>query len=255
MRDEIRDLARLLQDSCRIAVFTGAGISTESGIPDFRSPGGIWEHFDPDDMTFESFMADDEGRRKYWEFHLSCWKNFSDAEPNPAHRAVARLQRRAEVAAVITQNIDGLHQRATSSAERVLELHGTMWEVECLQCGERSGSREVFDHLEKEYVVPRCTRCGGILKPGTVAFGEPLPGDTFSAARDASIGCDLFLCIGSSLSVYPAALLPRMAVESGARLVIVNRDPTPLDEAAELVVRGLAGEILPAAVALLDDGG
>lgn len=255
MRDEIRGLARLIQESCRLTVFTGAGISTESGIPDFRSPGGIWERFDPEDMTFESFLADDEGRRRYWQFHHDCWKSFGDAEPNPAHLAVARLQECAEVGAVITQNIDGLHQRAGSSEELVLELHGTMWEVKCLECGERRGWRKVFDLLENEITVPRCEVCGGILKPGTVAFGEPVPDDTFTAARDASISCDLFLCIGSSLSVFPAALLPRMALESGSRLVIINRDPTPLDGSAELVIQGLAGETLPAAVALVEETG
>ncbi len=246
-------LADCIASQQKTVIFTGAGISTESGIPDFRSPGGIWDQFDPEEMTYQNFMADEKNRRKYWAFHHQSWRNIRDARPNPAHRAVRQLEDHCDISAVITQNIDGLHRKAGTDPERLLELHGTMWRADCLSCGETHPCEQAFDQIDSGISVPRCPVCEGDLKPGTVAFGEPLPKNVMVRAQKAAVSCEVFIAVGSSLTVYPAAFLPEMAVNAGANVAIINRDPTPLDSMAHLVSHGKAGEILPEVVRHLDE--
>lgn len=249
----LKKLADQIKESNNIVVFTGAGISTESGIPDFRSPGGLWERFDPSEFTYQNFVSHPLIRRKFWEFYRENWKVSSGAQPNIAHRAVAALERQGKLTAVITQNIDGLHQAAGNSPEKVLQLHGTMWEVRCLSCNDDFYSwKEILNLLEEGKDVPGCRKCGGLLKPATVSFGQSLPQDILQEARRVSMNCELFICIGSSLVVYPAAQLPAMAKEAGARLVIINREGTPLDRIADINIKGEAGEVMGSLLELLD---
>ncbi|MEW5922220.1 MAG: Sir2 family NAD-dependent protein deacetylase [Bacillota bacterium] len=245
-------LARWLAEGSpgRTVVFSGAGISTESGIPDFRSPGGLWERFDPEELSFPRFVASAQSRRRYWEFYRENWRLSREARPNPAHCAVAALEQLGRLSVVITQNIDGLHQKGGSSPEKVLELHGNMWEVRCLSCARTYPWVEIFQRLEQGGEVEDCV-CGGLLKPATVSFGQSLPGEVLEEARRHSINSDLFICIGSSLVVYPAASFPQMAKHKGARLVIINREPTSLDDMADLVISGEAGPVMTAVTDLL----
>lgn len=250
--EKLMQLAEWIKESRSIVVFTGAGISTESGIPDFRSPGGIWERFDPAELSYPNFVASPVSRRKYWEFYRQYWKMAAHVQPNRAHLAVAALERTGKLAAVITQNIDGLHQAAGNAPEKVLELHGTMWEVRCLSCHYSYPWQKFYALLEEGREVENCSQCGGLLKPATVSFGQSLPVETLREAQRCSINCDLFICIGSSLVVYPAAQLPETAKSSGAKLVIINRERTPLDSIADLVLRGEAGEIMTALLERLE---
>ncbi|MGC9436192.1 MAG: NAD-dependent protein deacylase [Methanomicrobiales archaeon] len=251
MEEQIRTIARLLDEARHGVVFTGAGVSVESGIPDFRSPGGIWDRYDPDEFEYEAFCAD-PGR--YWENrcagrHAAALDIFR-AEPNPAHRAIARLQELGRVRTVITQNIDNLHQDAGS--KDVVELHGNARWVRCQRCGARSPAEEADRRATCGEIPPLCS-CGGIFKPDVIFFGEMLPRQAIERAYAEAMACDLMLVVGSSLVVYPAATIPAMAAEH-ARLVIVNLDPTPLDDAAAVVVHGRAGEVLPAVVAAMEEG-
>ncbi len=248
--DKVEMLADLIRDSQNIVVFTGAGVSTESGVPDFRSPGGIWDRFDPNEMTFQKFVSSRQSRRKYWELFHVCWKEFQGIEPNQAHRAIAELEKRGKLSAVITQNVEELHQKAGNSAKKVLELHGTIWQVRCLDCQAPYPWEEIFNLLEEGEEINNCSQCGGFLKPATIAFGQQLPVHTLEEAQKRSCSCDLFISIGSSLVVYPAAFLPQMAKESGASLAIVNREPTPFDAIADLVIHARAGESMKTAVEL-----
>jgi NAD-dependent deacetylase len=228
-----------------VAVLTGAGISTDSGIPDFRGPQGIWTKNPAAGKlsTYQAYMADPELRRRSWRNRLAhpAW----EAEPNPAHRALARLARSAIDTQVITQNIDGLHQRAGTPHERVIELHGTMFAVVCTACGDRTAMSAALNRVRAGEDDPPCALCGGILKSATVMFGQALDPGVFDRAAAAATYCDLFLAIGSTLTVEPAASLCAVAVEAGASLVIVNRDPTPYDPAATAVIRDPIGEAVP----------
>jgi NAD-dependent deacetylase len=229
----------------RLSVLTGAGISTDSGIPDFRGPSGVWTK-NPDAeklSTYQAYLADPELRRRSWQQRLAhpAWS----AEPNPAHLAVAQLARSAIDTQVITQNIDGLHQRAGTPSGRVIELHGTMSGVVCTGCGDRTAMTEALARVRAGQADPPCTRCGGILKSATIMFGEALEPGVFEAAVSAATGCELMLAIGSTLIVEPAASLCAIAVEAGAALVIVNRDPTPYDGAATAVIREPIGTAVP----------
>ncbi|CAN5259736.1 NAD-dependent protein deacetylase [soil metagenome] len=228
-----------------ITVLTGAGISTDSGIPDFRGPNGVWTR-DPAAQkmfTLQAYLADAELRRRAWQNRADhpAWA----AQPNSAHHALAALERTGRLRALITQNIDGLHQRAGSSPEKVLELHGTLYGVQCLGCDDRTTMASALERVAAGEPDPECLRCGGILKSATVSFGQQLDPAVLLAARDAALDCTRFLVIGSSLTVQPAAGLARVAVEGGARLVIVNAEPTPYDELADLVVREPIGTALP----------
>jgi NAD-dependent deacetylase len=235
------EVAELIINSKRTVVFTGAGISTESGIPDFRSPGGIWERFSPDDFTYQKFIKDAEARRRQWRlFHQL---NLT-AEPNLAHYAIAELYQLGKLDCVITQNIDNLHQRAGMPDNRVFELHGNMQWLVCLGCHRRYPVEQVVDRLEKGEEVPDCEVCHGILKPDAVFFGEPLPQKVFREAVTRSRRCDLLIVIGSTLVVYPAAYIPEYALDGGAKLVIINLSSTPLDRQAQVLVRAKAGEVM-----------
>ncbi len=247
--DEMERLAALLREAERVLVFTGAGVSTESGIPDFRSPGGIWDRYPV--VYFDEFLRDPEAQRRYWLRSRETYPVLARAAPNPAHEAVARLDALGKLLLVVTQNIDGLHQRAGLPVEKVVELHGNNHEVLGLACDARTPRQAIQAELVAGVEVPHCARCGGLLKNATVSFGQPLPEAALQAAERAARACDLCLVVGSSLVVYPAAYVPIYAAESGAPLAIVNATPTPLDELARLVVRAQAGAVLSAAVAAL----
>jgi NAD-dependent protein deacetylase/lipoamidase len=229
----------------QLAVLTGAGISTDSGIPDFRGPEGTWTRNPGAERlsTYQNYMADPDLRRRSWQSRLAhpAWA----AEPNPAHRALARLAVSDIDTQVITQNIDGLHQRAGTPRERVIELHGTMFAVVCTGCGDRTDMAAALDRVRAGEDDPPCKRCGGILKSATVMFGQALDPGVFDRAAAAATYCDLFLAVGSTLTVEPAASLCAIAAGAGASLVIVNRDPTPYDQAATAVIRDPIGQAIP----------
>jgi NAD-dependent deacetylase len=235
-------VAALILESSRVVVFTGAGISTESGIPDFRSPGGIWTKFDPDDFTIQKFMSSEKTRRMQWQM-MAEGGLLIDAEPNKAHQAVAELEKLGKLNCVITQNIDNLHQKAGSSPDNVFELHGNMKFVRCMGCDRRFPVEDILPRLKKEE-IPDCQFCRGILKPDAVFFGEALPQQALNGATSHSRNCDLFIVIGSTLVVYPAAYMPMYAVESGAKLVIINLSTTPLDAKAAVLISASAGEAM-----------
>ncbi|MDD5475745.1 MAG: Sir2 family NAD-dependent protein deacetylase [Syntrophales bacterium] len=230
--------------SRRIVAFTGAGVSTESGIPDFRSPGGIWSRFDPWDFTMDRFLSNESSRRKQWQI-LREGGFFGVVEPNPAHFALARLEELGKLDCVITQNIDNLHQKAGNTPDRVLELHGNMQWIVCLDCTKRYKTDAIVEQLKSTGMdVPQCEDCGGILKPDVVFFGESLPYNILNASVEYSKSCDLFIAIGSSLAVTPAAYMPSYALESGAKLVIINIGETPLDSRANVLIQGKAGLVM-----------
>jgi NAD-dependent deacetylase len=241
----LAEARRLLGASRCTVAFTGAGVSTASGVPDFRSPGGIWSRYQP--VTIQEFVASEEARRRYWRYKKETYGDFAAARPNPAHHALARLEREGRLASVVTQNIDGLHQEAGSRA--VLELHGTNRRVSCLACGGSYPAALIQDRLVAGCEVPACDACGGILKAATVSFGQALPAEVLAEAWRLATACDLLLVLGSSLVVQPAAALPAAAAEAGALVVIVNREATPLDGLAAHVLRGAVEEILPAMAA------
>lgn len=236
-------MARWLAESRHAVAFTGAGISTESGIPDFRSPGGIWTKYRT--IYFQEFLASGEARLEYWRQKTEGHIDISRAEPNVGHRTLAAWEQQGRLRAVITQNIDGLHAQAGS--RRVLELHGTAREVGCLECHARFPADEMVAHFQQTGAVPICAECGSaLMKHATISFGQALAPEVLHEAFALSRKADLFLAIGSSLVVEPAASLPRAAQESGARLVIINRDATPLDALADMVLREPIGETLAA---------
>jgi NAD-dependent deacetylase len=240
--DEVR---RWIHEAENLVVLTGAGISTESGIPDFRGPQGVWTR-NPEaekQSTIQHYVADPDIRRRAWRSRLDspAWR----AQPNSGHRALVALERRGKLDTLITQNIDGLHQAAGSSPERVVEVHGTMREVVCLDCGERAPMERALARVRAGEEDPPCRSCGGILKSATISFGQSLvPGDIARAQR-AARRCDLLLAVGTKLSVWPVAGVVPVAKESGARVVIINAEPTDMDSLADVVVRGAIGDILP----------
>ena len=241
--EEIERLAQLIMESKKTVVFTGAGISTESGIPDFRSPGGIWSRYDPEDFTIQKFLSGPAARKTIWKMSAESGL-LTEAEPNLAHYAIAELHQLGKLDCVITQNIDNLHQKAGVPEDKVFELHGNMRWVVCLSCRRRFPMPEVLQKIKEGIEVPDCPDCQGILKPDAVFFGEALSQETLREATRRAQNCDLFIVIGSTLVIYPAAYMPTYAIEAGARLAIVNLTPTPLDHYAEVVIRGRAGEIM-----------
>jgi len=253
MMELMERLVGLVREATRLVVFSGAGISTESGIPDFRSPGGLWSRYDPNEFLFQRFLASEETRRRYWQMHTEIYRTILGAQPNRAHLACVDLWRMGRLHRVITQNIDDLHQRAGLPRELVIELHGNALWVACLSCGRRLPREEVQPEFEATGQSPRC-QCGGLLKPATISFGQALPPEALRAAEEAARSCDLFLVVGSSLVVHPAALMPLYAKESGARLVMVNLSSTPYDDQADLIVRQPAGQTLGRLVELLQGG-
>jgi NAD-dependent deacetylase len=244
MDDSIQKVTDLIRRSKKVIVFTGAGVSTESGIPDFRSPGGVWQKYNPEDFYYQKFISSEESREKYWQMSREFYDPLKKAQPNAAHRAVAELEKMGKLDCVITQNIDNLHQRAGSSPEKVIELHGTAVSVSCLACRKKYPREEIQSWLLRGVKVPRCDACGGILKPDTVSFGQSMPVQETEEAFHRARGCDLFIVIGSSLVVQPAASVPLEAKEGGAKLVIINREPTYHDSLADVVIHGSAGEVM-----------
>jgi NAD-dependent deacetylase len=241
MKEQFERVAEWIVTSKRIVVFSGAGLSTESGIPDFRSPGGVWDKYDPEDFYFQNFIASEASREKYWQMATEMWEPIEKAQPNPAHLAIAELERLDKLDCVITQNIDGLHFKAGNSEEKVLQLHGTAIFVSCLSCQKRYDRNEIQERIKKGQKAPRCDSCGGLLKPATISFGQSMPEKETQEAYHRSSICNLFIVIGSSLVVQPAASMPLVAKRNGAKLVIINRDPTPYDDMADLVIHGQAG--------------
>jgi NAD-dependent deacetylase len=242
----VEEVARWLADARSVVALTGAGVSTASGIPDFRGPEGLWTR-DPAAERLSNigyYLADPSVRRESWQrrLHHPAW----GATPNVAHRALAALDAAGRMTVLVTQNIDGLHLAAGSASERTIEIHGTMRETVCLSCAERLPMRQTLDRVEAGDADPTCLACGGILKSATLSFGQNLDPALLARAEEAAANADLFLAVGTSLTVHPAAWLPEIALESGARLVIVNAEPTPLDGRAHAVLRGDAGRILSA---------
>jgi len=237
----VQRAARLLAGARRAVALTGAGISAESGIPTFRGAGGLWTQYDPIKVaSIDTFMADPKA---YWSVARERGPAVLAAEPNPGHYALAGLEQSGQLAAVVTQNTDGLHQDAGSV--RVIELHGSGRTVECLDCGSRESRRDVQQRLEFQ-MPPRCRICGrAFLKPTVVLFGEPMPPGAVAEAMQLAEEADVMLVVGSSLVVYPAADIPLIAVRTGAPLIVVNAEPTPFDRLAEVVIHGQAGEVLP----------
>jgi len=241
--EKIDHVAGMIAKAGNIVVFTGAGVSTESGIPDFRSPGGFWTKFDPEDFTIDKYRTSPETRRKQWRFLLSG-DLFKDARPNAAHEAIADLERLGRLNCVITQNIDNLHQKAGNDPAKVFELHGNMQWIRCLECGERYPLREILRKNRGSEEVPVCARCAGILKPDVIFFGEALPEETLQEATRRASHCDLLIVVGSSLVVYPAAYMPLYAKQAGAGLVIINLSMTPADKVADVVIHASAGQVM-----------
>ena len=244
--DDIERLQGMIASAKRIVAFTGAGISTKSGIPDFRSPGGIWTKYKP--IYFDDFMSSDEMRRESWRRKFATDEVMLKAEPNAGHRALAKLVEQGRMTAIITQNVDGLHQRSGVPESRIIELHGNATYASCLDCGHRCG----LDPIRRAFLdggkLPLCEKCDGIVKTATISFGQAMPEIQMARAQDETLACDLFIVLGSSLVVYPAAGFPGMAKRKGAKLVIVNRDPTDQDDSADMVIHGEIGATMSRAI-------
>jgi NAD-dependent deacetylase len=241
------ELVKLLREASQILFFTGAGISTGSGIPDYRGPQGVWKTRQP--VYYQDFMSSHEARVEYWDFKLEGWSAFRDARPNAVHEAVARLEQAGKIALVVTQNIDGLHAAAGTSSERLVEIHGTDREVECQSCHQRSEPEEHYRAFEASREPPKCA-CGGWLKPATISFGQSLREDDLERSVTGASQADLVIALGSTLAVYPAAQVPLLAARAGAPYVIINRGETEHDQLPIVTLRleGDVGEIFPPAV-------
>ena len=242
MNDSITRIAEQIAKAGRNIAFTGAGISTESGIPDFRSKGGLWDRYQP--IYFDEFMTSRAARVEYWRRKAELYPDLVRARPNPAHIALARLYEMGLLEAVITQNIDGLHQQAGLPDEVVIELHGNTHRVRCMRCQKTSDIHQAQKRVEAGDLAPECD-CGGYLKPDTISFGQSMPVEAVQRATALSQSCDFFLVVGSTLLVQPAALMPPYAKQNGAFLAIVNLSDTPCDDMSDVVIRGKAGEVLP----------
>ena len=241
------ELKTMIEDSHDVVFFTGAGISTESGIPDFRSPGGIWTKMAP--IQFQDFLNSKEMRREYWHRKFATDNTLRKAKPNEGHYAIERLVSSGKASVVITQNIDNLHQESGVPKGKVIELHGNGTFASCLTCGTRYELENIKEDFLGNDQLPICKFCGGLIKTATISFGQAMPLEPVRQANSAASHCDLFICIGSSLVVHPAAQIPLIAKDSGATLVILNREATALDEYADLIINDEIGEILPAAIA------
>jgi NAD-dependent deacetylase len=247
MLDEQSELSRLLRSSHQILLFTGAGISTGSGIPDFRGPDGVWKRRQP--VYYNDFMTSEAARIEHWDYKLEGWPAFRDARPNATHDGIVRLERVNKVVAVVTQNIDGLHSRAGTSADLLVELHGTNSFVECQSCAKLSAPEPAFQHFRQTRKPPLCD-CGGFLKPATISFGQNLRPQDLERAEAFAENADLVVALGSTLSVYPAANIPLIAASHGAPYIIINRGPTDHDNLNQVTLRieGDVGDLFPPAV-------
>jgi NAD-dependent deacetylase len=238
----LEDLSRLVDRAHRVVVFTGAGISTESGIPDFRSPGGVWSRMKP--IYFQDFVASEERRREAWTRVFNGAAGWTGRAPNAGHDAVARLVAAGKVSSVITQNVDNLHQDSGIPDDKVIELHGNASYATCLACG----LRHELHHLKPIFVeqgnIPHCRSCGGLVKTATISFGQPMPAGPMARAEAETLACDLFLVLGSSLVVFPAASFPLLAKRNGAGLAIINREATEMDVYADLVINDEIGPVM-----------
>jgi NAD-dependent deacetylase len=243
---DIGALAAMLRQAHKAVVFTGAGISTESGIPDFRSPGGIWTRMAP--IDFGDFIGSADMRREAWRRRFAMEESFAAARPNAGHTAIASLVADGRVSRVITQNIDNLHQESGVPDDRIIEIHGNTRYAKCLECGKRTELAPIRAHFETHGDPPDCDFCGGIVKTATISFGQAMPEEEMARAEEATLACDLFLVLGSSLVVYPAAGFPTLAKRNGSRLVIINREQTDQDRIADLVLHREIGPTLSAAV-------
>jgi NAD-dependent protein deacetylase/lipoamidase len=239
---DLNTFAKLIDDSKRVVFFTGAGISTESGIPDFRSPGGLWEQNRP--IDFSEFVASEDARREAWRRKFNMETVMKDAQPNAGHNAISKLYNSGKVSSVITQNIDGLHQASGVADQDVIEIHGNGTYAKCLDCHTRTTLQAVKTVFDDNETLPICDNCGGIIKTATISFGQAMPEAEMQRAEIEATNCDLFVVAGSSLVVYPAANIPVIAVQKGARLVILNREATPLDPYADLTLNKEIGETL-----------
>lgn len=238
--DRLNHAVTLLKEARCVTAFTGAGISTESGISDFRSKGGVWDRYRI--VTYQEFLESHEARVEYWHMKHELYSEIKDAKPNKAHLALAELEKAGKLKCLVTQNIDGLHQDAGSS--HVIELHGTNRKAVCLDCGKMWPIEEVQARVEAEGFEPSCDECSGFVKPATVSFGQAMPENEMMKAFECALKCDLFIMIGSSLQVEPAASIPREAHRTGAKLIYINRTPTPTDNLAEVIFSENAGEVL-----------
>ena len=247
--EQLHDAIELIQPARRIVALTGAGISTESGIPDFRGPGSIWRQQPP--VSYQDFISKPEARRQYWQTRRALSGQVAAAKPNAAHHALVELERIGVLLGIITQNFDGLHLDAGSQPERVVELHGTSREAACTLCGARSSMQDLQRRIDAGETDPTCSLCRGYMKTATILFGQRVPEDVLTRAKTLANECDLFLVVGSSLQVTPAAALPRLALARDVPLIIINLQSTPLDDYADVILRAKAGETLPPVVAAL----
>lgn len=239
---QIENVAKLIADAEKVLVFTGAGVSTESGIPDFRGADGIWRKYDPEDFTIQKFLGDQEVRKMQWQLLSNGDLAMSKVKPNPAHLAITELDSLGKLYGVVTQNVDGLHQKAGVPEEKVFQLHGDLSHAICLGCGRRYPMETVAGWLQEGMEDPACHLCMGMLKPDAVLFGEQLPLKTLMESERRSKKCDVCLVLGSTLSVYPANLIPQYARQAGATLIIINLGPTEMDHLAHIRIEGKAGE-------------
>ena len=247
--DATERLRAELDRARRILIFTGAGISTESGIPDFRSPGGVWDRYQP--IQFDDFLRSEEMRRESWRRKRETDRSIGKADPNRGHRAVAELVRRGQASMVVTQNIDGLHRAAGAPDDQLVEIHGNATYAACCECGLRHEFEEIFRDFDRDETLPTCRGCGSpYVKSASISFGQPMPEEAVRRAEEAARTCDLAVAVGSSLVVYPAADVPLAAKRHGARYAILNREPTPHDGYADLVIHGEIGAILGDAVGI-----
>jgi NAD-dependent deacetylase len=246
------DFASTVRRSRDIVVFTGAGISTESGIPDFRSPGGIWTRYRP--VTFQEYVSSEAARLEAWKRRLESHRAHRDAKPNVGHYFVQSLNQRGSLIGIITQNVDGLHSLSGVPDEKIVELHGTHRKIICLSCDRFYEPDEIMNALRGDFQSPRCEACGGILKTATVSFGQAMPQEAMRRAQEWTECAGVFVVMGSSLQVQPAASFPLIAKRNGALLAIINREPTPLDEDADYVYRGAIGDFCREINALIADG-
>jgi NAD-dependent deacetylase len=242
LTEAVSALAALLGASRHTVLFTGAGMSTESGIPDYRSPGGVWNRFRP--IDFKEFLASQEGQREFWRRKFATHDMIATAEPSRGHRAVVKLIEQGRLASIITQNVDGLHQKSGVTEDRVIELHGNTTYAVCLECNSRYDLEPIRESFLADETLPVCAACGGLVKTGTISFGQAMPEDPMRRAEEESRKADLMIAVGSSLVVYPAAGFPVLAKQQGARFGILNREPTELDALADLVIHDEIGPTL-----------
>jgi NAD-dependent protein deacetylase/lipoamidase len=243
LHQQLQDTSELLKQAQRIVALTGAGISTESGIPDFRSPDSIWQQQPP--VSFQDFISKPEVRQIYWQTRRKLSGLVLAAQPNAAHMALADLEKKERLLGIVTQNFDGLHHDAGNNPKHIIELHGTSRAAACTHCGQRSSIQELQQRIDAGEIDPLCSICGGFLKAATILFGQRVPDEELSRARELALACDLFLVVGSSLKVNPAATLPRFALKNDVPLIIINLQPTHLDDYAEIVINEKAGVVLP----------